>query len=132
MAAAAKHLASVTLELGGKSPAIVADPTPRLSARRTPSPGASSSTPVRRASRPTTSSCRRDSGSRSSTVSGRAIERSYGPESGWATNPGLARLVDPGAFARVKGLVDDAVQRGAKVVVGGQANEPSATSRPRS
>ena len=55
-----------------------------------------------------------------STVSAAAIERSYGPESGWATNPELARLVDPGAFARVKGLLDDAVQRGAKVVVGGQ------------
>jgi len=51
-----------------------------------------------------------------------AIEGSYGPESGWATNPELARLVDPGAFARVKGLVDDAVSRGAKVVVGGDAN----------
>ncbi len=51
-----------------------------------------------------------------------AVERSYGPEVGWATNPELARLVDPGAFARVKGLLDDAVQRGAKVVVGGSAN----------
>ena len=51
-----------------------------------------------------------------------AIERSYGPESGWASNPELARLVDPGAFTRVKGLVDDALQRGAKLVVGGQSN----------
>ena len=77
--------------------------TPRCNAPRTPSPGASSSTPVRPASRPITPSCRRDSAIDSSTVSGRRLERSYGPESGWATNPELARLVDSWGLRRGEG-----------------------------
>ena len=121
MAAAAKHLASVTLELGGKSPAIVA-PDAHLqraahsivwgkfvNAGQTCVAPDYVLVPERQ---------------RQALVDGLrgALERSYGPESGWATNPEFARLVDPGAFARVKGLLDDAVQRGAKVVLGGAAN----------
>ena len=59
MEAAAKHLTPVTLELGGKSPVIV-DSTREPRRRRAPHRrGASSSTPARPASRPTTSSSRR-------------------------------------------------------------------------
>ncbi len=79
MAAAAKHLASVTLELGGKSPAIVAPGRAPRPGRRTPSPGAASSTPVRPASRRTTSWSRRDSGRRCST--------GCAPRSSGATDP---------------------------------------------
>jgi aldehyde dehydrogenase (NAD+) len=121
MAAAAKHLASVTLELGGKSPAIVAPDARLLRAAsaiawgKFVNAGQTCVAPdyvlVQEGQRQALVDALRG-----------AVERSYGPESGWATNPELARLVDPGAFARVKGLLDDALQRGAKVVVGGTAN----------
>ena len=51
-----KHLTPVTLELGGKSPTIVARRAPTSTSRRAASPGASSSTAARPASRPTTCS----------------------------------------------------------------------------
>ena len=121
MAAAAKHLASVTLELGGKSPALVAPDAHVARAAgaiawgRFVNAGQTCIAPdyalVQEAHlTPFLDGLRA------------ALERSYGPESGWSTNRDFARLVDPVAFARVKGLLDDAVRRGAKVVVGGEAN----------
>ena len=53
MAAAARHLSSVTLELGGKSPVVVTG-TPTSRWPPAASPGASCSTPARPASHPTT------------------------------------------------------------------------------
>ncbi|HVP62066.1 MAG TPA: aldehyde dehydrogenase family protein [Myxococcaceae bacterium] len=121
MAAAAKHLASVTLELGGKSPAIVAPDAnvPRagqaIAWGSFVNAGQTCIAPdyvlVQEGQRQALLDALRS-----------AIERSYGPESGWATNSDFARLVDPGAFARVKGLMDDALRRGGKVVIGGEAN----------
>lgn len=121
MAAAAKHLASVTLELGGKSPALVAPDAHLLRAAHAIAWGKfvnAGQTCV------APDYVLVQEGQRQALLEGirAAIERSYGPESGWGSNPELARLVDPGAFARVKGLLDDAVQRGAKVAVGGVAN----------
>jgi len=121
MAAAAKTLASVTLELGGKSPAIVA-PDAHL-------PRAADAIAWGRFITAGQTCVAPDyvliqEGQRQAFLDGlrAALERNYGPASGWATNPELARLIDAGAFARVKGLVDDAVQRGARVVIGGDAN----------
>ncbi len=121
MAAAAKHLASVTLELGGKSPAIVAPDAHLLRAAHSIAWGKfvnAGQTCV------APDYVLVPEGQRQAMVDGLrgALERSYGPESGWAANPEFARLVDPGAFGRVKGLLDDAVQRGAKVVLGGTSN----------
>ena len=121
MAAAAKNLASVTLELGGKSPAIVAPDAnlPRaahaIAWGKLVNVGQTCVAP---------DYALVQESQRQQFLDGlrAAIERSYGTEASWATNPELARLIDPGAFARVKGLVDDAVQRGAKVVIGGQSN----------
>ena len=121
MAAAAKHLASVTLELGGKSPAIVAPDANLTRAAAAISWGAFVNAGqtciapdyvlVQESQRQALVSELRA-----------AAVRSYGPESGWSTNPDFARLVDPGAFSRLKGLLDDAVGRGAKIVVGGESN----------
>ena len=118
MAAAAKTLASVTLELGGKSPAYVA-------------PGAN----LERAARAIAwgkfvnagQTCVApdyvlvQEGQREALVGAlrASTVASYGPEEGWARNGDLARLVDPDAFARVKGLLDEALQRGARVAFGG-------------
>jgi aldehyde dehydrogenase (NAD+) len=121
MAAAAKTLASVTLELGGKSPAIIA---PDAALQRAAQAVAWGKFVNVGQTCVAPDYALVQEGQRQPFLDGlrAAIERSYGPESGWATNPELARLVDPGAFTRVKGLVDDAIQRGAKVVVGGQSN----------
>jgi len=121
MAAAAKTLASVTLELGGKSPAIVA-PDARLDRAAHAIAWGKFVNVGQTCVAPDYALVQE--GQRQQFLEGlrAALERSYGTESAWATNPELARLVDPGAFARVKGLVDDAVQRGAKIVVGGQSD----------
>ena len=121
MAAAAKHLASVTLELGGKSPAIVAPDANVARAAAAISWGAfvnAGQTCI------APDYVLVQEGQRQALVDAlrAATERSYGPESDWSKNPDFARLVDPGAFSRVKGLLDDAVGRGAKVVVGGESN----------
>jgi aldehyde dehydrogenase (NAD+) len=121
MAAAAKHLASVTLELGGKSPAIVAPDANLPRAAAAISWGAfvnAGQTCI------APDYVLVQEGQRQALVDAirAAAERSYGPESRWSTNPDFARLVDPGAFSRLKGLLDDAVGRGAKVVVGGESN----------
>ena len=121
MAAAAKHLASVTLELGGKSPAIVA-PDANIARAAQAIAWGSFVNAGQTCIAPDYALVQE--GQRQPLLDGlrAAIERSYGPESGWSNNPDFARLVDPGAFSRLKGLMDDAVRRGAKVVIGGEAN----------
>jgi aldehyde dehydrogenase (NAD+) len=121
MVAAAKHLASVTLELGGKSPAIVAPDANLARAAAAISWGAfvnAGQTCIA----PDYVLVQEDQRQALLDALRAAAERTYGPESSWATNPDFARLVDPGAFSRLKGLLDDAVGRGAKVVLGGESN----------
>jgi len=119
MAAAAKHLTSVTLELGGKSPAIV-DATADL----------------KKAARSITAGKFANSGQtciapdyllvhagvkdRLVAEIVRSIEHAYGagPDSQRAT-PDYCRIVNEKHYERVRGLFDDAVSRGAKIVYGG-------------
>lgn len=119
MAAAARHLTSVTLELGGKSPAIV-DATADL----------------KKAARAITSGKFANSGQTciapdyllvDARVSDRLvteiishIEHAYGadPEARRAT-PDYCRIVNAKHYERVRGLFNDAVSRGARVVYGG-------------
>jgi aldehyde dehydrogenase (NAD+) len=119
MAAAAKHLTSITLELGGKSPTIV-DATADL----------------KRAARAIAAGKFANSGQTCiapdyllvhTSVKDRlvaeiigSIERAYGagPDPQRAT-PDYCRIVNEKHYERVRGLFDDAVARGAKVVYGG-------------
>ena len=121
MAAAARHLASVTLELGGKSPALVA-PDAHIARAASAIAWGSFVNAGQTCIAPDYALVQEAQRAPFVDAVRAALERSYGPESGWSTNTDFARLVDPGAFARVKGLLDDAVRRGAKVVVGGEAN----------
>ena len=95
MAAAAKTLASVTLELGGKSPAIIA---PDAALQRAAHAVAWGKFVNVGQTCVAPDYALVQEGQRQPFLDGlrAAIERSYGPESGWATNPALARLVDPG------------------------------------
>jgi len=123
MAAAAKMLASVTLELGGKSPAYVAPGANLARAARAIAWGkfVNAGQTCVAPDYVLVQEGQRDEllrGLRAATIA------SYGPEEGWEKNSDLARLIDPGAFGRVKGLLDEAVQRGAKVAFGG-ATDPA-------
>ncbi len=119
MAAAAKHLSSVTLELGGKSPTFV-DPSANLSAAaesiawgRYTNAGQTCVAPDyvwvhESIERPLIEALRA------------TIERFYGKaEADRQQSPDFARLVDDGAFRRLKDLTDRTVARGAKIEVGG-------------
>jgi aldehyde dehydrogenase (NAD+) len=119
MAAAAKHLASVTLELGGKSPAIVdvsADlraAAERIAIGKFLNAGQTCIAPdyalVPRSLEASFLEALRA-----------ALASFYGPtEEARAACPDFARVVDAGHFARLTGLLDRAVAAGARVVAGG-------------
>ncbi|MCP3136215.1 aldehyde dehydrogenase family protein [Pyxidicoccus xibeiensis] len=125
MHAAAKHLASVTLELGGKSPVIV-DETANITATAESlcwgkfiNSGQTCVAPdyvFVHASR------ERELVEAMKTV----ITRFYGgTETERQASPDFSRIVDPAAWRRVKDLVDRSVAVGAKVEVGGAADGPS-------
>lgn len=119
MAAAAKHLTSITLELGGKSPCVV-----------------DASADLKKAARAITAGKFANSGQTCiapdyllvhAAVKDRlvaeiiaSIEHAYGAGPGpQRATPDYCRLVNEKHYARVRGLFDDAVFRGAKVVYGG-------------
>jgi aldehyde dehydrogenase (NAD+) len=123
MAAAAKHLASVTLELGGKSPFIVdetADITKAaeiLAWGKFFNNGQTCIAPdyllvQERVKGPLLEAFQR------------TVEKMYGADpAARAASDSYARIVNTRHFKRVKALIDDAVQQGATVRMGGRTNE---------
>ena len=117
MAAAAKHLASVTLELGGKSPVIVdqgadiAKIAAQLAAAKQFNGGQACISPdyvfVRAEDKP-------------ALVEGfKANVAANLYDDGAIKKDSIAQIVNPANFARVKALFDDAVEQGATVAAGG-------------
>ncbi|MDQ3262898.1 MAG: aldehyde dehydrogenase family protein [Myxococcota bacterium] len=122
MAAAAKHLATVTLELGGKSPAIVhssadvKDAAEQLTWGKFVNGGQTCVAPdyvlVHKSQEKALLEALRQ-----------RVATSYGEtEAARASSPDLCRVVDQAAFQRLSGLIEDARKRGAQVVVGGESN----------
>jgi len=128
MAAAAKHLTTVTLELGGKCPMIVdqgCDPVQMaamavggrfrnagqlcLSVDHVWIPEAIKDTFVQ--------------------VACGVVDKMFYVD-GKLNKSQLSRMVDSRNLARVKGYMDDAVARGAKIVKGGQVEEDDLTIHP--
>lgn len=121
MAAAAKHLASVTLELGGKSPAIV-----------------TASADIERAAQalmwgkflnagqtciaPDHAFVHAAVKDRFIAACLRALEASYGPPAGWKANPDLTGIVNERHARRVAALLEDARTRGAIELCGGEVD----------
>lgn len=128
MAAASRHLATVTLELGGKCPAIIDDAYPiadaagKMAAARFLNAGqlclSVDHVWVPRA--------RRDE--LVATLSSIVDTMFY--VDGALQTKRLARIVDARNFARVRGYVDEAVSRGARVVKGGNSDESDLTIEP--
>jgi aldehyde dehydrogenase (NAD+) len=119
MRAAAEHLTSVTLELGGKSPVIIDESADvdaaaeRLVWGKLLNGGQVCVAPdyvlVHE--------------SRKDELLG-ALDREFKAHAGGEAGrlPELTRIVNPRHHARVKGLLDDALARGARVVTGGQSD----------
>jgi aldehyde dehydrogenase (NAD+) len=129
MAAAAKHLASVTLELGGKSPVIVDDGADiakiaaDLANAKQFNGGQACISPdyvfVKEAQK-------------AALVAGfkeNVAKNLYG-EDGKIKKESIAQIVNAPNFARVKALFDDAVAKGATVAAGGELDAADLTIHP--
>src|SRR5262249_19514805 len=125
MAAAARHLAGVTLELGGKSPVVIdATADMKAAAERVVwgkflNAGQTCIAPdyvfVHASQEQAFLSAAKD-----------ALERFYGKtEEARRASPALCRLVDDAAFSRVCGLLDRTVSAGGRIVAGGVVDAPS-------
>lgn len=119
MAAAAKHLSSVTLELGGKSPTIIDESADlRLAAQTTlwakfTNNGQTCIAPDhiyvhQKVKTAFLEECQK------------ILVASYGQEQDQMNSPDLARVCNSRHLDRLEFLLDDAIQRGATVISGGQ------------
>jgi len=128
MAAAAKHLATVTLELGGKSPVII-DEGADIDKIAADLAGAKQFNGGQACICPDYVFVKQDQKDR--LVEGfkaNVAKNLY--EEGKIRKESIAQIVNKGNFARVKGLFDDAVSQGAKVAAGGQLEEEDLTVHP--
>jgi aldehyde dehydrogenase (NAD+) len=128
MAAAAQHLATVTLELGGKSPVII-DEGADIDKIAADLAGATQFNGGQACICPDYVFVRPEQ--RDRLVEGfkaKVAENLYGE--GTIDKESIAQIVNKGNFARVKGLVDDALAQGAKVVAGGDLEEEDLTVHP--
>jgi len=128
MAAAAKHLATVTLELGGKSPVIV-DEGADIGKVAADLAGAKQFNGGQACISPDYVFVKEEQ--KDSLVEGfrtKVQENLYA--TGELDKQSIAQIVNEGNFARVKGLFDDAVEKGAKVAAGGTLEEDDLTIHP--
>jgi aldehyde dehydrogenase (NAD+) len=128
MAAAAKHLATVTLELGGKSPVII-DEGADIDKIAADLAGAKQFNGGQACICPDYVFVRE--GQKDRLVEGfkaRVAENLY--SEGEIKKEAIAQIVNQGNFNRVKGLVDDAVAQGATIAAGGELEESDLTVHP--
>jgi aldehyde dehydrogenase (NAD+) len=128
MAAAAEHLASVTLELGGKSPVII-DEGADIDKIAADLAGAKQFNGGQACICPDYVFVRQEQKDR--LVEGfkaRVAENLYAD--GQINKQSIAQIVNSGNFARVKGLFDDAVAQGATIAAGGVLDESDLTVHP--
>jgi aldehyde dehydrogenase (NAD+) len=129
MAAAAKHLSSVTLELGGKSPVIIDDGADidkiaaQLANAKQFNGGQACICPdyvfVKESQK-------------AQLVAGfkANVAKNLHDENGKIKKESIAQIVNAGNFARVKALFDDAVAQGATVAAGGELDATDLTVHP--
>jgi len=129
MAAAAKHLASVTLELGGKSPVII-DEGADVGAIAAALAGAKQFNGGQACICPDYVLVREDQ--QQALVDGfrASVEKNLHTADGAINKAAIAQIVNQRNFDRVKGMVDDAVAKGATVAVGGTMDAADLTIMP--
>ncbi|OYT90806.1 MAG: aldehyde dehydrogenase, partial [Pseudomonas sp. PGPPP3] len=128
MAAAARHLSSVTLELGGKNPAIVgqdanlADAAAKVAGARFSNAGqlclSVDHAWVHRSQIDTFTQ-----------VAAQVVQKMFYAE-GQLQKERFPRIVDARNLARLRGYLDDALTRGARLVCGGNVDEHDLSFHP--
>ncbi|MBN8829810.1 MAG: aldehyde dehydrogenase family protein [Sphingomonadales bacterium] len=129
MAAAAKHLASVTLELGGKSPVII-DEGANIDKIAADLAGAKQFNGGQACICPDYVFVKEDQKDRLVEGFKANVAKNLYSEDGAIRKESIAQIVNEANFARVKGLFDDAVAQGATVAVGGTLEEADLTVHP--
>lgn len=128
MAAAAKHLATVTLELGGKSPVIIDDGAD-IGAIGAALAGAKQFNGGQACICPDYVFVKEDAQDELIEAFRSNVEKNlYG--GGAINKEAIAQIVNKRNFDRAKSLFDDAVEKGAKVAVGGKFEEEDLTVHP--
>ncbi|MEO6389128.1 MAG: aldehyde dehydrogenase family protein [Croceibacterium sp.] len=128
MAAAAQHLATVTLELGGKSPVII-DEGADIDKIAADLAGAKQFNGGQACICPDYVFVREEQ--KDQLVAGfkaRVAENLYAD--GAIKKESIAQIVNQGNFTRVRALFDDAVAQGATIAVGGELDETDLTVHP--
>ena len=129
MAAAAKHLATVTLELGGKSPVIV-DEGADVQKIAGDLAGAKQFNGGQACICPDYVFIReQQKDSLVEEFQARVKENLY-DEDGNFRKDNIAQIVNPQNFERIRRLFDDAISKGARVAVGGELEEADRTIHP--
>lgn len=129
MAAAAKHLASVTLELGGKSPVII-DEGADIEKIGADLASAKQFNGGQACICPDYVFVARDQQERLVEAFRANVARNLYSEDGRIKKESIAQIVNRQNFARVKGLVEDALAKGATIAVGGEMDEADLTVHP--
>jgi aldehyde dehydrogenase (NAD+) len=129
MAAAAKNLATVTLELGGKSPVIVDDGAD-VQKIASDLAGAKQFNGGQACICPDYVFIREQQ--KADLIAGfqDKVKENLYSEDGTIKKENIAQIVNPQNFARIKRLFDDAVAKGATVAVGGMLEETDRTIHP--
>jgi aldehyde dehydrogenase (NAD+) len=129
MAAAARHLATVTLELGGKSPVIVDDGAD-IAKVAADLASAKQFNGGQACISPDYVFVREEQQARLVEGFKANVAQNLYAEDGTFKTGSIAQIVNAGNFARVKALFDDAVAQGATVAAGGELDETDLTIRP--
>jgi aldehyde dehydrogenase (NAD+) len=123
MAAAAQHLSSVTLELGGKSPAIIEKSAP-IEASAEKCVWAKHFNNGQTCIAPDYLLVQENVADAFVTAYQKSISKLYNAENkGIINSPDYCRIINTKHFNRIKDLFDDAVAKGAKVLAGGEFDE---------
>jgi aldehyde dehydrogenase (NAD+) len=129
MAAAAKHLATVTLELGGKSPVIV-DEGADLQKVAADLAAAKQFNGGQACICPDYLLIREEQKDELTEAFRASVEKNLYAEDGSIRKESIAQVINPRNFARIKRLFDDALAKGAHVAVGGTLEESDRTIHP--
>ena len=129
MGAAAKHLSSVTLELGGKSPVII-DKGADIEKIAADLAGAKQFNGGQACISPDYVFVREEQKARLVEGFRANVAKNLYSEAGEINKEGIAQIVNQPNFNRVKALVEDAVAQGATVAVGGTLDESDLTVHP--
>lgn len=129
MAAAAKHLATVTLELGGKSPVIIDDGADidKIAADLA---GAKQFNGGQACICPDYVFVKEDQQARLVEGFKANVTKNLYDENGQIRKEGIAQIVNEANFNRVKAMFDDAVEQGATVAFGGTLDATDLTVHP--